>query len=162
MLQDIGVPIADDQDPRSRDYFLTIGIDRSNCKPGIVTSYSIGGESPHNHAKTHVVGMDKHVDASTFASIASELNCKRDSFDSLTKILAAMMDIFFNKEAFFLSARLSRDAQGQLAVARSSFTFDDAAFRSGMRHGDIQEMRDFQDEVPEEVEAEKDGIVYIK
>lgn len=162
MLQEMGVPISDDQDPRSRDYFLTITIDRSNYTPCIVTSYFIGGESPQNHAKMHRLAMDKHVDSSTFASIATELNCSREYFGSLTNILTAMMEIFFNKEAFSLSVGLARDTQGQLAVARSSFTFDNAAFRSGKRHGDIQEMRDVEDEMPEEVEAEKDGIVYIK
>lgn len=162
MLEEMGVPISDDQDPRSRDYFLTIGIDRSKYKPCIVTSYSIGGESSHNHAKSHPLSMDKHVDSTTFSSIAGELKCKRESYDSLTKILSSMMSIFFDKEAFSLSVRISRDTQGQLAVARSSFAFDDAAFRSGKRHGDIHEMRDLKEEVPEEVEAEKDGIVYIK
>ena len=162
MLQDLGVPIAEDEDPRGRDYFLTITYDRSNYSPCIITSYSIGGESAQNHAKSHSLGLDKRVDAAVFSCIAAELKCRRESFDSLTKILSSMMQIFFDKDGFELSARLSRNIQGVLAVARSSFKFDDAALRSGKRQDDIQKMRDMGNEINEEVEAEKDGIVYIK
>ena len=72
------------------------------------------------------------------------------------------MDLFFNKDAFSLVVRISRNSRGKLAVARSDFTFDDAAIRSGNRQEDILAMRDVSTEIPEEVEAEKDGIVYIK
>ena len=73
-----------------------------------------------------------------------------------------LMDIFFNNDAFSLVVRVSRNSNGELAVARSDFTFDDAAMRSGKMHKDITTMRDVSTEVSEEVEAEKDGIVYIK
>ncbi len=162
MLAAMGVPLAESEDPRSRDYFLTVTVDRTIFSPCIITSFSIGGESSQHHAKTYPLGLGKHIDGAMFSLIATDLNCQRESFDSLTKILTAMIEIFFSKEGFSLTTRLSRNAEGNLAVARSSFTFDDAAFRSGNRQGDIQEMRDVKDEVLEEVEAEKDGIVYIK
>lgn len=162
MLQRFGVPISEDENPKSRDYFLEVTVDRAKFTPCIITSFSIGGESPESHAKVHSLRLDKKVNASTFSSIAAELKCKPESFDSLTKILSSMINIFFSNEAFSLTARLSRNAQGQLAVARSNFNFDDAAFRSSKRQEDIQILRNIQEEVPEEVEAEKDGIVYIK
>ena len=162
MLAAMDVPLTEGEDPQSKDYFLTVTVDRTRYTPCIITSFSIGGESSRHHVKTHSLGLDKHLDDAMFSSIATDLNCKRESFDSLTKILTAMIEIFFSKEGFSLTTRLSRNDQGTLAVARSSFTFDDAAFRSGQRQGDIQEMRDVKEEVPEEVEAEKDGIVYIK
>lgn len=40
--------------------------------------------------------------------------------------------------------------------------FDDAAYRSTKRQEDIHRLRQKDQEVPEEVEAEKDGIVYVK
>ena len=162
MLKEKGVTISEDEDSRSRDYFLEVTIDRDSCSPCIITSYSIGGESPSNHAKLHTFGIDKRIDASTFSSIATELNCAKDSFGSLTQILSTLIHIFFNKEAFSLTARISRTTDGQLAVARSDFVFDDAAIRSCKRQTDLVGMRDIESEVPEEVEAEKDGIVYIK
>ena len=162
MLAAMGVPLTESEDPRSKDYFLTVTVDRTRYTPCIITSFSIGGESSQHHAKTYPLGLGKHVDGAMFSSIATDLNCNRESFDSLTKILTAMIEIFFSKEGFALTTRVSRNDEGTFAVARSSFTFDDAAFRSGQRQEDIQEMRDVKEEVLEEVEAEKHGIVYIK
>lgn len=162
MLKEMGVTLTESEDPRGRDYFLTVTMDRTNYTPCIITSFSIGGESAHNNAKIYPLRLDKHIKGSMFSSIATDLNCQKESFESLTKILSSIVEIFFNKEAFLLTIRVSRNNRGELSVARSSFTFDDAAFRSGKRHSDIQGMRDTKDEVPEEVEAEKDGIVYIK
>ena len=162
MLNERGVIISEDHDPRSRDYFLEVTVDRNRYLPCIITSYSIGGESPSNHAKSHTFGLDKRINASTFSSIATELKCAKESFDALTKLLYTLIDIFFNKEGFSLTARISRTADGQLAVARSDFVFDDAAIRSCKRQTNLIEMRDVENELSEEVEAEKDGIVYIK
>ena len=162
MLEKIGVPISKSEDPESRDYFLTLAVDRTNCAPCIVTSFSIGGESPQLHAKSYRLPMDKVVDDSTFSSIATDLKCGEESLKSLSLLLSSLIDIFFDKEASSVSTRVSRDREGKLAIARAEFDFDDAAFRSGKRHADIQQMRDTRNEVPEEVEAEKDGIVYIK
>ena len=162
MLKDLGVSISEDHDPSSRDYFLTVTVDRTAYTPCIISSYLIGGESSQHHAKTYPLRLDKSINQATFSSIASDLNCGEESFESLTTILSAMFQIFFEKEASSLSVRISRNTPNQLSVARSTFSFDDAAYRSGKRHSDIQEVRDTSVEVPEEVEAEKDGIVYIK
>ena len=163
MLKEMGVTLTESEDPRSRDYFLTVTVDRSKYTPCIITSPSIGGKSYQNHAKTYPLGLDKQINRSTFSSIATDLDCEQESFASLEKILSSMVEIFFNKEASSLTTRLScNNNKGELSVAGSMFLFDDAAFRSGKRHGDIQAMRDTKDEVPEEVEAEKDGIVYIR
>lgn len=162
MLEDLGVPISKSEDPENGDYFLTLTVDRTSYTPCITTSFSIGGESPHLHAKSYPLALDKIEDESTLSSIATDLNCKEESLDSLSLLLSSLIDIFFGKEASSLSTRISRNRQGELAVARAEFSFDDAAFRSGKRHADLQEMRDASNEVPEEVEAEKDGIVYIK
>lgn len=162
MLENRRVSISEDENPRSREHFLQITIDRATCTPCIVTSYSIGGESPQIHAKSHPLGLDMRVNRSTYSSIVAELSCSRDSYESLTKILSALIDIFFSKEASSLTVRLSRNANSKISVARSEFTFDDAAFRSSKRQEELQAMRDIDSELPEEVEAEKDGIVYMK
>ena len=162
MLKDRGVSIAEDTNPDSRDYFLTVIIDRTNYAPCIITSYSIGGESSQHHAKTYLLGLNRLVNPDTLHSIAADLKCQERYLESLKSILSALIYIFFEREAYSLSTRISRDGQSSLAVARCMFEFDDAAYRSGKRHKDIQDMRDARSEVPEEVEAEKDGIVYIK
>lgn len=162
MLENRRVTISEDENPRNRDYFIEVTIDRVTRAPCIITSYSIGGESPQSHAKSHPLGLDMGVNGATYSSIVKELNCSRDSYESLTRVLTALIDIFFSKEAFSLTARLSRNTNGKMAVARSEFVFDPASFRSSKRQEEVHAMRDVQNEVPEEVEAEKDGIVYIK
>ena len=162
ILSERGVPVAEDENLKSRDYFLEVTIDRSTCMPCIITSYAIGGESAVNHAKTHILGLDKRIDAPTFSSIATELKCPKESFASLTTILTALIDVFFSKEAFSLVVRLSRNTEGRISVARSTFEFDDAAFRSSGRQEDLQALRDVANERPEEKNAEKDGIVYMR
>lgn len=162
MLGNLGVQISKSEDPESRDYFLTLSVDRMTYKPCIITSFSIGGESPQIHAKAYQLQMDKVVDDSTLSSIAADLKCSEESLDSLSLLLSSLINIFFGKEASSLSTRISHNQNGALSVARAEFDFDDAAFRSGRRHADLQGMRDTSHSVPEELEAEKDGIVYIK
>ena len=169
MLEAKGVPIMKQEDPESRDYFLTITFDRNAYQPCLITSYSIGGESPHLHAKSYllrfgVIDLDRAIMSHIMSDFRVKLNLgdRGDpSFDSLARIVISLFHIFYEREASSLSIRISRDLQGQFEVARATFEFDDAAHRS-KRHGDIQALRDTKDEVPEEVEAEKDGIVYIK
>jgi len=162
MLEDRSVKILEDENSKSRDYFLEVTIDRASHTPCIITSYSIGGESPSHHAKSHPFAFDGKTDASLFSSISEELGCKEESFESLTHILSSLIDIFVSKGAFSMTVRLSRNMKGELAVARSDFTFDDAAICSSKRHEDIKAMRDVSTENLTAVEAEKDGIVYIK
>lgn len=162
MLENLGVPISKSEDPESKDYFLTLAVDRTNYTPCVITSFSIGGESPHIHAKSYPLHFDKVLDDSTLSSIAADLKCGEESLDSLSLLLCSLEDIFFGKEASSLSTRISRNQEGELAVARAEFDFDDAALRSGKRNTDLQDIRDTSNDVPEEVEAGKDGIVYIK
>ena len=162
MLDDLGLPISKSEDPESRDYFLTVAVDRTKYAPCIITSFSIGGESAQLHAKTYDLQMDKVVDDSTLSSIATDLKCGEESLESLSLLLSSLINIFFDKEASSLSIRVARDQGGKFTPARAEFEFDDAAFRSGRRHADLQQMRDISNEVPEEVEAEKAGIVYIR
>lgn len=162
MLTERGVKIAEDEDSSNPDFFVEVTIDRKTSTPCIITSYSIGGESAINHAILHPIGLDEMMSSSTLGSVAEQLRCAKVSLNSLKHILLALVGIFFEKEAFSLTVRLSRNAKGEFAVARSDYIFDDAAIRSGKRQENLQAMRDISTEVPEEVEAERDGIVYMK
>lgn len=50
LLEDKGVHISTVKDPDAKDYFLTVTFDRNNYQPCVISSYSIGGKSAHNHA----------------------------------------------------------------------------------------------------------------
>ena len=175
MLQEKGISISKAEDPEAKDYFLTVTFDRGLYQPCVISSFSIGGESAHNHARLYRLNYNanRRIDFNAAASdimptILSEFRIPTASSDasaaaseSISQILSAMIDIFEQKEASSLTTRVTCGLQGRFEVIRANFQFDDAAQKSG-RHEDIKAMRDTSEEKPEEVEAEKDGIVYVK
>ena len=169
ILKHKGVAMIQREDPEARDYFLTVTFDRTTYKPCTIVSYSIGGESAHIHAKSFPIDFgDREAYKPHMEKIMSHLRVKssigetrQQSLDSLSKILSSLIEIFYEKEAFSLNTRVACDMQGKFCIARADFEFDDGALRS-KRHNDILALRDTTKDVPEEVEAEKDGIVYIK
>lgn len=76
--------------------------------------------------------------------------------------MQSLWEIYKEKEAFVLETQVGICTDGSFEVHGARFGFDDAAFRSSGRQEDIHRLRNTAEEVPEEVEAEKDGIVYIK
>ena len=172
MLKQREVSTTQHEDPEARDYFLTITFDRTLYKPCLIVSYSIGGESAYIHAKTFPLGFgDRGAYKPHLEAIMSEFRIvppatgdsetKQRSTDSLSSILSALIKIFYEKEASLLHTRVAHDPQGNFNVVRCDFAFDDGALRS-KRHAELLAMRDTTRDVPEEFEAEKDGIVYIK
>ncbi|KAK4540569.1 hypothetical protein LTR36_009099 [Oleoguttula mirabilis] len=80
-------------------------------------------------------------------------------------LIEALSAMYKAKEAVTLSSSVSIDSQtGNLVLHQPSLVlqFDDAAYRSNQRQGDIHSLRQTTTEVPEEVEAEAHGIVFVK
>ena len=173
LLKAGGVLVSGFEDPEAKDYFLTVTFDRSLYKPCVMTSYSIGGESAHNHAKTYPLTVKKDGSIDTWKldeivqNTLSDFRVKSGTapseaaFDTLYLTIRALIDVFSKKEASSLTTRVFQNQEGKFEVARATFEFDDAAQKSG-RQTDIKDMRDTSTEVPAETEAEKDGIVYVK
>ena len=82
--------------------------------------------------------------------------------DAFGKMVTGLVRLFEEKEASTLELKFHQLGKSSLEVFEADLTFDNAAFKSGKRQEDIQSFRNTQDEIPEEVEAEKDDIVYIK
>ena len=99
---------------------------------------------------------------SVISRIASHLCLPASAEDQLASLVQALWEIFKEKEAFVLETRIGLSTGGNLEVHGAHFGFDDAAYRSSGRQEEIHSLRNKAEEVPEEVEAEKDGIVYIK
>lgn len=99
---------------------------------------------------------------SVITEIASHLGLSTSAQGKLASLVQALWEIFKEKEAFVLETRIGLSAGGDLEVHGAHFGFDDAAYRSSGRQEDIHSLRNKAEEVPEEVEAEKDGIVYVK
>jgi len=81
---------------------------------------------------------------------------------SLKRLIDELVELFFTKEAFVLETRVLVGESGKLEVVGARFGFDDAAYKSAKRQEDIHKLRNVEDEIPQEVEAEEYGIVYVK
>jgi succinyl-CoA synthetase alpha subunit len=101
-------------------------------------------------------------DDSIQVDVASHLGLPRTSHKELGQLVQKLWNIFEAKEAFVLETRASLSPEGSLEVHSARFGFDDAAFKSSSRQEDIHRLRNITEEVPEEVEAEKHGIIYVK
>lgn len=106
--------------------------------------------------------QNNFVNSSLIAALASHLGLPDSAHGKLADLVQALWEIFTEKEAFVLETRVDISATGDLEVHGARFGFDDAAFRSAGRQEVIHRLRNTAEEVPEEVEAEKDGIVYVK
>lgn len=142
---------------KGRQHFLAIAIDRKNCSPCIIASPVVEPKQFKRFPFDYRGGFDiKQVPA-----IAEHLGLGASSKDSLPKLIRELIELFMEKEAFLLETKFVEEL-GDLKVTGAHFGFDDAAFKSTKRQADIHALRRFEDEDATEVEAEKDGIVYIK
>jgi len=132
-----GVTLSLDEAPRDA-FYVGITVDRTERQPCVRTAAT--------------------TDVSQFRKRA-----KRFPYDwrSLIDTLAKM---YKDKEAVTLSGSVSIGEDGNLKLHRPSliFQFDDAAYRSVKRQEDIHSLRQRENEQSEEVDAEKDGIVFVK
>ena len=162
MLKDYDVPVSEVAAKPGEEYLLAVSIDRSNLCPCIVASPPTTAEDPYIEARRFPFDYRAGLDDSTIPSIVSHLQLHPSSTEPLTRILHSLVTLFKTKEAFLLETRLSITSSGDPAVSSARFGFDDAAFRSAQRQADAHALRDVEHEDPDEVEAERNGIVYIK
>ncbi|PYH44426.1 putative succinyl-CoA synthetase subunit alpha [Aspergillus saccharolyticus JOP 1030-1] len=143
------------------DFFLALTVDRTALSPCILAS-STAAFNPEHTGRFPFPFQNADFSSTNplTQAVASHLRLPSTQQERLTELLRALWQIFTEKEAYLLEVRAnSTDA---LEVREARFGFDDAAFRSSGRQEDIQSLRNPAEEVPEEVLAEKDGIVYVK
>jgi succinyl-CoA synthetase alpha subunit len=135
---------------------LAIAVDRTTRAPCIIAS-----PSSHTEAQRYPFDYRLGVDDKLFPGIAMHLQLGESSKASLPKLIGGLVDLYMKKEAFLLETSIV-ERLGELKVVGAHFGFDDAAFRSTKRQADIHALRRPEDEDVQEVEAEADGIVYLK
>jgi succinyl-CoA synthetase alpha subunit len=146
---------------KGKQRLLAVAVDRSSLSPCIIASPAMNSENFHDEAKSFSFDYRAGFDSNLVSAVAEHLQLSGSSRESLPKLIQGLVDIFMKKEAFLLETKFV-ERLGELKVTGARFGFDDAAMRSGSRQSDIHALRRVEDEDPEEVEAEKDGIVYIK
>ena len=159
-----GIPVSEDGECNSQrpDCFLIVSVDRKTCRSCIIRSVHARDDPTHTNNKSYAIESDRKVSPETLRAISENLPNPNASSTSLSNIISAMLGIFFDMEAYSLKVQVALNEETEFEVVKSRFTFDDAAIKTGKRHEEIRDMRDTEAETPEEVEAEKDGIVYIK
>ncbi|CAH0054669.1 unnamed protein product [Clonostachys solani] len=148
----------------TEEWSLAMTIDRENYFPVILVS------------KTKGTDVDSEVTSFPFAisqGITPELLSRvskhmtgnsppsQSSTASLARILNGLFKIFTDKDGTNLEiTRLARTAtDGSFTCLSTAFTFDDAAAR---RQPELFALRDVSQDVPEEIEAARYGIVYVR
>ncbi|KAI0508493.1 succinyl-CoA synthetase-like protein [Xylaria bambusicola] len=165
LLRQRGIPVTDSNSAPNEGRLLAVTLNRSTRSPCIVASPSTnGGAGNLKRFDYDYTAGAKNIDISAIAQ-QLELDASNEGINSsLRTIVAGLVTLFVEKEAFLLETRLiaSKSSSSDIAIATAHFGFDDAAHRSGNRQADIQALRDTSVEDPAEVEVEKHGIVYVK
>lgn len=152
------------KDASPEDFHLSITVNRTSLSPCVtVSSGSKSPESslriPFNYASPE---FSTNTDNAIQSKIVSFLGFETDYQEAVGKYLQELYKIFKDNEAFVLETRASFSPEKKVVVHETNFGFDDAAYKSSGRHEKLHQLRDFAAEVPEEVRAEKSGIVYVK
>jgi succinyl-CoA synthetase alpha subunit len=144
------------------DFYLSLTIDRTVLSPTLIISTSPEFESSSITRLPFAYNTEKFTATSpTITATAADLELPESAHEKLAELVQALWRIYKEKEAFTLEARASY-TDGSFEVRGARFGFDDAAFRSSGRQEEVHQLRDVAEEVPEQVEAERDGIVYVK
>jgi succinyl-CoA synthetase alpha subunit len=160
MLNEVSIT-THEQPASPGDFTLSLSVDRTSLSPCLTVTPAASPESVRrllfNFANPEFL-RDKAIPE----ELATFLRLPETGNKSLEQLILKLWNIFKTKEAFVLEIRASLSPEGAVEVHEARFGFDDAAFRSSARQEEVHQLRDLTEEVPEEVEAEKLGIIYVK
>lgn len=164
MLSEFDVKVQP-KEPSAEDFYLSIAVDRTSRSPCVTVSSS-AEKSPEASLKIPFdyanPAFAMSANNTTQLQILSFLGYEADNQEAVGAYIRKLYTIFKSKEAFVLETRVTFSAEKEIVVHDAKFGFDDAAYKSAGRHEELHKLRDVRAEVPEEVEAEKSGIVYVK
>jgi len=163
MLKGRGIPTIDIPTV-DQEKFIAISIDRESRQPCIIASPTTDPSQAFQKSKKFpfAYGTDEATSDVMLANVSTHLGISGQGQHVLGRLIAELVDIFMSKEAFVLQTKIVVDNNGGLQVQGAKFGFDDAAFRSSGRQAEVHALRDIKSEVREEVEAEKEGMIYVK
>jgi succinyl-CoA synthetase beta subunit len=149
-----------------KELYIGIVIDRAKEAPVVMASSEGGVEIEKVAAETPELIFKEYIDPSTgflgfqARKLAFKLGLKGDTFKQAVKFILALYKAFEATDASLAEINpLLITKQGNVLALDAKMNFDDNAL---VRHPDIQEMRDLDEEEPLEVEASKYDLNYIK
>lgn len=162
MLGEKTIPISKaSQGEGLPEFSVSLTVDRKTLSPCFITSPTPDFKASESH-RISFPYKNGPVPPNVISDIVSSVNLPDSAREDVLKLARHLWGIFLHQEAYLLEVRVRRSQAGRLEVLDARFGFDDAAFRSSGRQESVHQLRNKNEEVPEEVEAEKDGIVYVK
>ena len=150
----------------AQELYIGIVIDRAKEAPVIMASSEGGVEIEKVAAETPELIFKEYIDPSTgflgfqARKLAFKLGLQGDTFKQAVKFIMALYKAFEATDASLAEINpLLITKQGNVLALDAKMNFDDNAL---VRHPEIHEMRDLDEEDPLEVEASKYDLNYIK
>ncbi|XGA08713.1 MAG: ADP-forming succinate--CoA ligase subunit beta [Wolbachia endosymbiont of Xenopsylla cheopis] len=149
-----------------KEYYLSLVIDPRSSRPTFIFSLE-GGVDIEEVAKNHPSKITTiHIDpASGFESfhgrkLGFDLGLEPKKVNKIINIAKNAYNAFINTDASQIEINpLIETKSGDFIALDAKINLDDNAL---YRHSDLKELRDYDEEVPEEIEASKYGLSYIK
>ena len=164
ILNKSGIPVAPDITSTGEQLMTVIEVDRMSHQLRLHMIKS----SPNDNERECEGALYLNVSDSSRSMVKGiqklfdNLKLRPDLQNNFHTTIDSLTRLFIEKEASSFKLQLVPDKTKLFTAQNAILSFDDAAYRSAGRHKDIQALRTAEDEIPEEVEAENDGIVYIK
>jgi len=150
----------------AKELYIGIVIDRAKEAPVVMASSEGGMEIEKVAAETPELIFKEYINPGTgflpfqARKLAFQLGLEGNTFNQAVKFLLALYKAFESTDASLAEINpLLITSQGDVLALDAKMNFDDNAL---VRHPNIKEMRDLDEEDPLEVEASKFGLNYIK
>lgn len=150
----------------AKELYIGIVIDRAKEAPVVMASSEGGMEIEKVAAETPELIFKEYINPGTgflpfqARKLAFQLGLEGNTFKQAVKFLLALYKAFESTDASLAEINpLLVTSQGDVLALDAKMNFDDNAL---VRHPNIKEMRDLDEEDPLEVEASKFDLNYIK
>ncbi len=146
-----------------KEYYLSLVIDPKLSRPIFIFS-SEGGMDIEEVAKNSPAKIVKFdIDSATSfdsSKLSSSFHLSPEQIEKISNIAKKIYDAFIATDASQIEINpLVETNSGDFIALDAKINFDDNAL---YRHPEIMELRDYDEEVKEEIEASKYGLSYIK
>lgn len=149
-----------------KELYIGIVIDRTQEAPVVMASSEGGVEIEKVAAETPELIFKEYVNPAVgfqgfqARDLAFKLGLEKDTFKQAVKFILRLYQAFESSDASLAEINpLLITKQGNVLALDAKMNFDDNAL---LRHPEIKEMRDLDEEEPLEVEASKYDLNYIK
>ncbi|HEY2883356.1 MAG TPA: ADP-forming succinate--CoA ligase subunit beta [Pirellulales bacterium] len=150
----------------ARELYLGVVVDRAMAGPVLIASQSGGMNIEEVADKTPELIFKEPFDPEAglqpyqARKMSAKLGLKGNSIHAAEKFLRSLCRVLVWKDGSLVEINpLVVTKSGELVALDAKMSFDDNAL---FRHSELLEMRDFAEEEPTEVRAQKAGLSYVK